>query len=174
MGSEMCIRDRRAIVQGLRNSFAAIFADQDQPIHFFYIHFLSLLTVFYLPIFAIATAYKVDSHDDEDGKDGMSMNWTAELLSGLIVFLQAIFVIGLRLLGQVMVDPYGDDYEDLSVLHYIRSTWIQTDRILKTTFPDSTGGEEESAAMIEKELEQQRTKEASSMVPPQQSGGTFA
>lgn len=63
------------------------------------------------------------------------MNWTSEILSALIVILQTVFVIGLRLLGQIMVDPYGDDLEDLSVMHYIQHTWESSNRILATRFP---------------------------------------
>ena len=119
----------RTTVQQFRGSMSALYHHQDQPIHFFYIHFLSLLTVCYLPIFAIATAYGVSKDEDD------RVNWVSEVISGLIVFLQAIFVIGLRLLGQVMVDPYGDDYEDLSVLHYVRSTWKASQRVLRAQYP---------------------------------------
>ena len=57
--------------------------------------------------------------------------------SGLIVMLQAIFVIGLRMLGQKLIDPFGDDLEDLSVLHYIKSTWATSNRILSAQFTDA-------------------------------------
>ena len=87
------------------------------------------MTAFYLPLFAVATAHSVASNDE--------INWISEILSGLIMLLQAIFVIGLRLLGQVMVDPYGDDLEDLSVIHYIQETWLASNRILATKFPAS-------------------------------------
>jgi hypothetical protein len=66
-----------------------------QPIHFFYIHFLSLLTAIYLPIFAISNAYSAGTGDE--------VHWSTDLLCGIIVMLQSIFVIGLRLLGQKMV-----------------------------------------------------------------------
>eukprot|EP00985_Skeletonema_marinoi_P034335 scaffold43729_cov219-Skeletonema_marinoi.AAC.1 len=66
----------------------------DQPPHFFYIHFLVLLSALYLPLFAIDTAF--------------TGGWGAEKAIGLDV-LQ-----GLRSLGTKMIDPYGDDLEDLS------------------------------------------------------------
>ena len=68
---------------------------------------------------------------------GDQVHWTTDLLSGLIVLLQAIFVIGLRILGQKQIDPYGADYEDLSVLYYIRGTWKRCNRILASQFPAS-------------------------------------
>ena len=119
----------RVSIQKIRNNMMELYQDKDQPIHFFYIHFLCLLTAFYLPLFAVATAHGVASNDE--------INWISEILSGLIMLLQAIFVIGLRLLGQVMVDPYGDDLEDLSVIHYIQETWLASNRILATKFPAS-------------------------------------
>mmetsp|Transcript_30676 Transcript_30676/g.50145 ORF Transcript_30676/g.50145 Transcript_30676/m.50145 type:complete len:394 (+) Transcript_30676:229-1410(+) len=85
----------------------------DQPPHFFYIHFLVLLSALYLPLFAIDTA--------------CSSGWGNEcylgldVLNGLIVFLQCIFIVGLWSLGTKMIDPYGDDLEDLSVILYVES-----------------------------------------------------
>lgn len=86
----------------------------DQPPHFFYIHFLVLLSALYLPLFAIDVAYA--SGWAEDTFIGL------DILNGVIVFLQCIFVVGLRALGTKMVDPYGDDYEDLSVILYVEAT----------------------------------------------------
>ena len=65
-----------------------------------------------MPLFAIDTTY--------------SSGWGAEryvgldILNGLIMILQSICVVGLRPLGTKMIDPYGDDYEDLSVILYYR------------------------------------------------------
>mmetsp|Transcript_20593 Transcript_20593/g.44731 ORF Transcript_20593/g.44731 Transcript_20593/m.44731 type:complete len:380 (+) Transcript_20593:49-1188(+) len=86
----------------------------DQPPHFFYIHFLVLLSALYLPLFAIDTAYAAGW--GEETYVGL------DILQGVIVFLQCIFVVGLRELGTKMIDPYGDDLEDLSVILYVEST----------------------------------------------------
>jgi len=94
-----------------RTSMDGIYDYCDQPPHFFYIHFLCLLSAFYLPLFAIDNAYSAGWGDNSD--------WGIEVLNGVIVLLQSVFVIGLRLLGQKMVDPYGDDPEDLSVISYV-------------------------------------------------------
>lgn len=107
----------------------------DQPIHFFYIHFLCLLTSVYVPIFAISTAYSAGTGDQT--------HWSADVLYGLIVFMQAIFVIGLRLLGQKMMDPFGDDVEDLSVLKYIREAWKTSNRSLNANLPSPVSLETE-------------------------------
>lgn len=130
----------RGSIQGFRSSMTALYNDKDQPIHFFYIHFLSLLTAFYLPLFAAATAYGVGGSDD-------GIHWSPEVLSFSIVFLQAVFVIGLRLLGQVMVDPYGDDLEDLSVLHYVQHAWNSSNRVLATRYPEDLNPEQEEESL---------------------------
>ena len=82
--------------------------------HFFYIHFLVLLSALYLPLFAIDTAYAAGW--GEETYIGL------DVLNGVIVFLQCIFVVGLRSLGSKMIDPYGDDLEDLSVINYVEGT----------------------------------------------------
>jgi len=117
----------REKILGFRGAMDSLFDFTDQPIHFFYIHFLSLLTFFYLPVFSISNAYAAGTAEET--------HWSTDLLSGVIVIVQSIFVIGLRLLGQKMVDPYGDDLEDLSVLHYVRETWKMSNRSLSTTYP---------------------------------------
>ncbi len=57
-----------------------------------------------------------------------------DILNDLIVLLQCIFVIGLRVLGMKMVDPYGDDHEDLSVILYVEGTLETCDTIMNTQF----------------------------------------
>ena len=112
------------IISHITRSFISSHIDDytDQPPHFFYIHFLCFLSLLYLPLFAIDTAYSAGWGEGTDiGLD---------LLNGLIVFLQCIFVIGLRELGSKMIDPFGDDYEDLSVILYVESTLETCDDIL--------------------------------------------
>lgn len=58
------------------------------------------------------------------------------------MLVQAIFVIGLRLLGQQMIDPYDEDEEDLSVLTYVREGWESSNRILASRLPDQDEEEE--------------------------------
>ena len=78
-----------------RASMDGIYDYTSQPPHFFYIHFLVLLSAIYLPLFAIDTA--------------ISAGWGNEKYVGLdmmnfiIVFLQCIFVVGLRALGVHMI-----------------------------------------------------------------------
>ena len=72
---------------------------------------------------------------------GYSAGWGDEayigldLLNGLIVFLQCIFVVGLRSLATKMIDPFGDDHEDLSVILYVEATLEICDTILSSSRP---------------------------------------
>ena len=105
----------------LRAAMDGIYDYCDQPIPFFYIHFICLLTAFYLPLFAMDAAYSSGWGDEA--------SWRMEILNALLVLLLCIFVIGLRVLGQRMIDPFGMDLEDLSVLTYAITT-IENCRII--------------------------------------------
>jgi len=97
----------------------------DQPPHFFYVHFLILLSALYLPLFAIDVGYNTGW--------GEELYIGLDVLNGLIVFLQCIFVVGLRALGNKMIDPFGEDIEDLSVISYIETTAKICDSIMNST-----------------------------------------
>jgi len=62
----------------------------EQPTQFFYIHFLILISTIYLPLFAVSLAY--------GSGWGEELNWKIDAINGMVVVLQAIFVVGLRLL----------------------------------------------------------------------------
>jgi hypothetical protein len=126
----------------LRAKIGQLYNAKDLPIPFFYVHFICLLTTLYLPLFAVTSAIEAGTGDN--------IHWSAGVIKGLVVLLQAIFVIGLRVLGQKMSDPYGDDLIDLSVMHYVNFTWTHSQRILKSHFP------EEASASVENNLIQQR------------------
>jgi hypothetical protein len=70
------------------------------------------------------------------------------VLNGIIVLLQCIFVVGLRSLGTKMIDPYGDDLEDLSVILYVESTLEICSTIMnsRNKIAKSGGGEEKKMA----------------------------
>ena len=65
------LRDK---VLNFRAAMESIYDYHDQPLHFYYIHFLSLLTAIYLPVFAISTAYSAGVGDD--------LHWSSDFLSG--------------------------------------------------------------------------------------------
>jgi predicted membrane chloride channel (bestrophin family) len=120
-------------VLDFRAAMDGIYDFCDQPTHFFYIHFLVLISAVYLPLFAVDNAYSSGWGEDAD--------WRIETLNGTIVLLQAIFVVGLRLLGQNLTDPYGDDLEDLSVITYI-NIGLETSNIIMSAQPPADEVEE--------------------------------
>ena len=67
-----------------------------------------------------------DTGADEEGKNTLML----EIVSGLVVFLQALFVIGLRILGQQLSDPYGGDLIDLQIARYVNMILNGSNQIL--------------------------------------------
>jgi predicted membrane chloride channel (bestrophin family) len=103
----------RSTVTALRDRLATLYNFDDQPVPFFYVHFTCLVSVYYLPLFAVDTALSAGV--------GADANWVSEIVAALIVLLQLIFVIGLRVLAIKLANPYGSDNEDLSVIFYVRT-----------------------------------------------------
>ena len=69
------------------------------------------LSVVYLPLSAVHIALQAGTGDN--------VYWVNDVVTGLVVMLQAVFIVGLRLLADAMEKPYESDVEDLSVMHYI-------------------------------------------------------
>lgn len=108
-----------------RSTIAKIFVTTTLPIPFFYVHFLSLLTAVFLPLFAVVVAYETGEVNESE-----NTTWVAEVVSGLVVFLQALFVIGLRILGQQLSDPFGGDLIDLQIARYVNMILNGSNQIL--------------------------------------------
>lgn len=73
----------------------------------------------------------------------ISCTCTHTVVGGLVVLTQTIFVQGLRILGQKMSDPWGDDKIDLSVIHFCVFNWRMSNRVLKSSFPPREASLEE-------------------------------
>ena len=131
-------------VMKLRAAMGKLFDAKDLPIPFFYVHFICFLTAMYLPLFALTAAMKAGTGKKDDSAGTEKDVWLAEVIIGLVVFLQAVFVNGLRILGQKMSDPYGDDLEDLSVIFFVEFTWTHSNRILSSYFPSLISATEEN------------------------------
>jgi len=114
----------RQLLLKFRSTIAKVFVTTTLPIPFFYVHFLSMLTAVYLPLFAVVVAYETG------GQSENSNVWVGEVVSGLVVFLQALFVIGLRILGQQLSDPYGGDLIDLQIARYVNMILNGSNQIL--------------------------------------------
>ena len=142
----------------LRAKIGQLYNAKDLPIPFFYVHFICLLTTLYLPLFAVTSAIEAGTGDD--------IHWSAGVIKGLVVLLQSVFVIGLRVLGQKMSDPYGDDLIDLSVMHYVEFTWTHSNRILKSHFPEA------ASASVEAHLISQRNGIGAAWEPEKDGNGS--
>lgn len=118
----------RDLILRLRGSLGALYDYGDQPIFFSIVHFIVLLSAFYLPLFAISAALEAGI--------GEEAHWFMDLVAGLIVALQVMFVTGLRALANEMSDPYGDNVINLSVMHYMNFTWTMSRRMLEAELPE--------------------------------------
>jgi hypothetical protein len=123
---ELAAMLRDQILQ-LRAQAGQLYNAADLPIPFFYVHFICLLTALYLPLFAITQGINAGT--------GADAHWVVDVVAGLVVFLQSIFLIGLRIVGQKVSDPYGDDLVDLSVMFFIQFTWTQSNRVMMSHDP---------------------------------------
>ena len=90
----------RELILKEQDSFAKLFDDDDQSISFAYYHFICFLSAVYMPLFAMSAAL--------DAGIGEAAYWLTDIVAGLIVLLQGIFVVGLRVLAENMSDPFGE------------------------------------------------------------------
>lgn len=113
-------------IMSMRGSFANMFDLDDQPILFFYIHFIHFLSAVYLPLLAFVVAHQVTSYQ----------HWMSDVVGLAAVVLQGIFIVGIRVLAQIMQHPYGDELENLSVLTYIDVAYFGSIRLLNSQARD--------------------------------------
>lgn len=117
----------RGLIFDEQNNLGKLFDDDDQAISFAYYHFICFLSAVYLPLFAMAAGLNAGV--------GEAAYWLTDIVAGCIVLLQAIFVVGLRVLAENMSDPFGSDVGNLSVLHYVNSAWRSSVQILLANKP---------------------------------------
>ena len=110
-------------ILALRAKLASLYEYKDQPIPFVYIHMVYLLTSVYLPLFSYSMALSEPNTP------------CPEAVGGMLVLLNLIFVIGIRVLGSKLADPFGSDVEDLSTMHYVSSTNAASLHILHARLP---------------------------------------
>ena len=97
------------------------------------VHLVWSLSLIYLPLFTLAvasdSAYSTDQYPEPCGV--------------LIVLANIIFIIGYRTISDKMQNPFGSDFEDLSVKHYLEYTMKRSRRILEVQMPNALSPEEE-------------------------------
>mmetsp|Transcript_17030 Transcript_17030/g.17077 ORF Transcript_17030/g.17077 Transcript_17030/m.17077 type:complete len:205 (-) Transcript_17030:25-639(-) len=124
----------RELIMKLRGCIGTLYDFDDQPIQFFYKHFVCLLSILYLPLFTLEVALSTGYTKHLE----LHLIILYEFVSVTTVFFQAIFVIGLRILADCLAYPYGTDSQDLSVLHYVNFTWVMSRRMLDAELPSKT------------------------------------
>jgi len=124
----------RELIMKLRGCIGTLYDFDDQPIQFFYKHFVCLLSILYLPLFTLEVALSTGHTKDLE----LYNIFFYESVAATTVFFQAIFVIGLRILADRLAYPYGTDPQDLSVLHYVNFTWVMSRRMLDAELPYKT------------------------------------
>lgn len=132
----------REQVLKLRAEAGQLYNAADLPVPHVFVHYICLLTVMYLPLFAVAQGINAGTGDEA--------HWVVDVVAGLVVLLQSIFVIGLRVLGQQLMDPLGCDKVDFSVIHFVNFVCIQSNRVLLSESPSPSDLE------IENELARRR------------------
>lgn len=58
-----------------------------------------------------------------------------DVVEGLLVLIETIFLVGLKALAMKLSDPFGDDVEDLSLITYVNGGWCSSMRMLNAELP---------------------------------------
>eukprot|EP01033_Poteriospumella_lacustris_P006036 gene6037-4332_t len=128
-------------LMALRGCIGTLYDYDDQPIPFIYVHLVFFLSMFYCPLIAYTAAVYMPAK---------SYYIFPDVLGFFVVFLNMVFVIGLREIGHAMNSPYEDSLQDLSVLHYLDFSVGATRKILAGSTMPSPGLD------VEEELESTR------------------
>ena len=118
-------------------------------------HFITIVSTIYLPLSAYAIALVASnsvqdmckaaaefeaeqrggptpsapsSSRDDDFCEGSA--WV-EVVGGLVILLQSVFVLGLQAIGKQLADPYGSDVIDMSVEHFLSFTLKSARKIVE-------------------------------------------
>jgi hypothetical protein len=134
----------------LRGALGSLYDYKDQPVPFFYVHLLYLISFVYLPLFAFDNALEFGHTSAPCGQTGsgvihsdaelnfdppcdeMVRQWLwASCTSTIVIVLQNIIVIGLTRICEMLADPYGNDVADLPVKHYVSFALTASKKILR-------------------------------------------
>lgn len=66
-----------------------------------------------------------------------------DVVEGLLVLIETIFLVGLKALAMKLSDPFGDDVEDLSLITYVNGGWCSSMRMLNAELPGPVDAEVE-------------------------------
>jgi hypothetical protein len=122
------------IVLALRQDLTKLYEHADQPIPFFYLHLVFFISLFYIPLFSYTLAVTGSGSG-------------VEITGLLAIFMNGLFILGIRESGYQFADPYGSDPLALSVMHYCTYTITMTRRLLASPALTSADGSEDEALM---------------------------
>jgi hypothetical protein len=125
-----------------RATMGGLYDYQDMPFPFIYVSFVTVVCHLYPALFAAATALCFDT------TPGEATVWAHEVISFAALLLNTCFFTGLHGIASKFQDPFANDYEDLSVLHFVRFTCQASAKVLLRAPPPllDTDAEEALAA----------------------------
>jgi hypothetical protein len=124
----------RTYILEFQSCLSQLYNYADQPIPFFYIHFIYLVSTLYLPLFSLFCINETILNY-KNVKSGALYDFALDMGISFIILFQVTFVVGLRAIGRKLSDPFGSDYEDLSVMSHINYAWKDSSRIIEATDP---------------------------------------
>ena len=125
----------------LRSKMATLYDFADQPVPFSYVHFINYLLFLFLPIFAYTTAH---SYTQQSSHSHFSHQMIRDsLVEGCSVFLFTSAALCLRTIGTRLQDPFGNNLEDLSVVHYCKFMLKASSKMLSASKFQCTTADEE-------------------------------
>lgn len=131
--------EMREKILKLRGALGGLYDFDDQPLPYYFGYFVFLLSLFYLPLFAITIG------DDENvAESGIVL----EIITFFSKATNAFFIVGLRVLSHKMAKPYKDAVENLSVMHYVNFTCRASFRILSSQAPSDLDHDEEEKLAV--------------------------
>jgi len=113
----------RQIVMNFRGKVGFL-NNHEPPIPFVYLHLLSTLVTFYVPLFGLCMAIM-------SVEDSPRFTWT-DVVSIVGVTSYTMLVLGIRMLTISLTDCYGDELQDCTVLTYILSAVKGSDDLMNS------------------------------------------
>jgi hypothetical protein len=126
-------------VTRFRATMGALYDYQDMPFPFIYVSFVTIVCHLYPALFAASTALCFDT------TPGAGTVWAHEVIAFAALLLNTCFFTGMHGIASKFQDPFANDYEDLSVLHFVRFTCQASAKVLLRAPPPVLDEESEEA-----------------------------